>query len=622
MSAIFGIYNFKKSGAVTKCELQNMAKSMEHRGRGPADFFLDRFIGLGRLGSSIAPITPQSATYSKTRFFMDGRLHAEQAAGEKLDQDQTARSARALAGSLADFCWEFLDGQFAIAAWDGDNQLLALVRDRFGAKPLYYCQSGDQIIFASEIKAIIAALDEQPSPDLSLLEEYLAFRSVYGENTLFKGIKEVLPGTCITWNGTRKNVKEFWSPEKAMSASTQTAPEPHAEQVEKLLRESIRKNIGSAKKIGANCSGGIDSGLVTAFTTLLSKDRIKSFTLAFREKEWDERYYAGFIARKYGTDHHEIETCAENFANDLPSLNYYNDEPLSDPNSVLVYRLAKYSHSSIDLLLTGEGADEVFLGYPRYNLINVYSIARSLPFSSGHLGAVALRVMPTRRIRKLTEIMKQSPENAIIFNSAFVRRSVIGRLLTPDLRSSSFSFRHSTIASLGHDDLLLKQMIYDIRTYLLSSLKRLDKMNMACGLQTATPFLSNELFDYALAIPRHAKITFWRNKTILRAIASKYLPRENLHMPKSGFGVPIALWFRKDKTLQQFLYAAASDEFMRKIFLSDVVDALISSHLKGHSDNSEILWLITNFYLWYRQYFSQENNMKRQPALNETSFQR
>ena len=230
---------------------------------------------------------------------------------------------------------------------------------------------------------------------------------------------------------------------------------------------------------------------------------------------------------------------------------------------------------------------------------------QSVPFPLKSLATKGFSILGNRRLRKLGDALRHDPFNAIILNSAFVQQKTIKNILNQDLCSAFFTSRRNLLEEMDNEnDLLTKLMLYECRTYLLSSLKRLDKMNMIVGLETATPFLDNDFFDYSLRTPNNAKISLFNNKCVLRNIASKVLPRENMKMPKSGFGVPISKWFRTDNTLRGFVSDLENDSFMGQLFRKEELNKIIKQHMNEQSDNSEILWLLTSFYLWYIQFSS------------------
>ena len=606
MGAIFGIRYFCDREAIDDDELVRMGSVMAHRG--VAEPYLSRSdkvrIGCLKSRRDIGHTTTSSVAASDVMAVLDGRIYSQR--NESSDTHMHGRpSLKASVDRIQDAYRRFglsafadFNGDFAIAVWNVASDSLILARDRFGARPLYYFEDETRFIFASEIKAILEVVQERPSLNLSLLPEYLMFRYAFGKDTWFNGIKEVLPGECIVRSGHALAEHKYWDPAEALRIESKNSDD----MLRKLFEQAVRRRVTSGEKIGANCSGGIDSGLVTIFACKALGAPIDSYTIGFEDSDWDERYYARLTAEKAGTLHHEIEVRSEEFSARLPELNWHNDEPLSDPNSVLVYLLANYSKQSLDLLLTGEGADEVALGYPRYNLLNMYSFVRGMPAFMRLVVSAGLLASGNRRLKKLGDSIRNEPIDAIISNSAFVKREVISRMLNFEIAEPFFAPRRTLLSGMSDKaDLLTKLMLYECQTYMPASLKRLDKMNMAVGLETTTPFLDNDYFDYALGMPKEAKISLFDNKCALRRLASDCLPRENMKMPKSGFGVPIARWFRSDAGLRELVNELVNDRDMCQLFRKKELENIVQDHMIKRIDNSEVLWLIVSFYLWYRQ---------------------
>ncbi|MCI0561644.1 MAG: asparagine synthase (glutamine-hydrolyzing) [Nitrososphaera sp.] len=612
MAAIYGIYARNRNGPVHGHELEKMAGSMKHRGRaeGRNASGTGSRCGLLCSGRSAANATKAFRRAPDVEAVVDGEifnLHSLLGDPQCLVRSDYSNTSTQIAKFYHDENVSFLsqlNGYFAIAIVDKIQHSLVLARDRYGARPLYFYEDGERVIFASEIKAIYSVVKERLSADVSLLPEYLTFRYVFGNSTMFSGVKQVLPGQYMVWSGTKKIAREYWTALSVLKARKSLDSECSVDEVEHLLKQSIVKTTKGASQIGCNCSGGIDSGLLTALTSSATGQAIDSFTIGFKEKTWDERSWAAQTANKYATNHQELEVNSSDFAAVLNKLNWYNDEPLSDPSSVLLYLLGKYSKDKLDVLLTGEGADEVFLGYPRYNLFNVYANVQFLSASIKSLIVQGLRLMGSRRMRKVGSTLSYDYANAIMFNSAFVDQETVKRILDPEVYSLGFPCRQRLLEELQVEiDPVNKLMLYETRTYLPSSLTRLNKMNMAVGLVTATPFLDNELFEYALQVPKTKKLSLLQNKCILRRLASRYLPGEVLRMPKSGFGVPIAEWFAKDATLKDIIHGMTDDTFMQQVISRDEVSGLIRRHVGGICDHAEILWLLTNVYMWHQEYF-------------------
>jgi asparagine synthase (glutamine-hydrolysing) len=615
MGAICGIIENQFENKPERGLLDQMLKVMAHRGRGEGNLFLNGNVALA--WKSSYPMTrsticsPQICAKFPVCVF-DGLLFNYDDFDAAIDQQERdflnvdfSKIISDLYFSIGLSFLEKLDGVFALAIWDPEKRQLLLARDRFGTRPLYYCENNGRILFASEMKGIFSVISPKPAANLAVLPEYLTFRSVLGPRTFVNDIREVRPGYYILIKNGEITEKKYWDIEDSIQEGSIREPAFYEMRLEELLRKAVIKRASFSKRIGANCSGGIDSGLVTAFASAIHNEgALETYTVGFNEKGWDERFYAGLTARKYGTRHSEIVVKSGEFIESLEYLNWQNDEPLSDPNSVLLYLLGKFSRDRIDILLTGEGADEALLGYPRYNLLNLYSVIRSLPKLLQVITSWGCSIVPNRRLGKLHSALKYGPLDAVVLNSSFVASGILRSILKKDLLNIRFEEREGIVNSLrSHEDVLYGVMIYDIKTYTANSLKRLDKMNMAVGLEVVNPFLDKELFEFVLNVPRKYKINYFNNKIILRDIARKHLPQENMKMPKSGFGVPIGEWLAGNSTLRTFFEEMFLDREINKIFEVEELRKIFYMHRERVVDHSEILWLILNFYLWHTNFY-------------------
>lgn len=612
MSAICGIWNCESSETQKREALERMINTMAHKRQGVIELCCNDFIGMAwttTCGTGVASDIGYKAGSNSICAF-DGILYNndlllpnDEAYSIKRHNYDIAKVILQLYVKHGISFPEKLDGVFSIAIWDAAKQQLYLVRDRFGSRPLYYYFKNGNIVFASEIKAIISVLGQAPSLNNTKLTEYLAFRSICGPQTIYNGIKEVLPGHCVRVNGSGISEEPHWKIEDYIVEDSSRNIKYYESGIEELLRNAVTKRVKQSKRVGANCSGGIDSGLVTAFASIMNDDRsIETFTVGFNETGWDERYFANLTAQKYRTNHSEVVVSCKEFVDSLPFLNSENDEPLSDPNSVLLYLLGQFSTGRIDLLLTGEGADEALLGYPRYNLLNIYRYMRYLPKSLYEMAKWGCALLPARKIRKLRQTLQYEPLDAVLLNSSFVASSDLKKILREDFLDVQYNQRKSIIEAMkNQEDVLRNIMAYDIRTYTSSSLKRLYKMNMSVGLEVANPFLDKELFEFVLSIPLKYKISLLDNKIVLREIAKKYLPEKNMKMPKSGFGVPLVKWFKESSVLNNYFEEMYLDKSMKELFIIDEVKNYVKMHREGSSDFSEILWLVLNLYIWHSE---------------------
>ncbi|MEA5115721.1 MAG: asparagine synthase (glutamine-hydrolyzing) [Geobacteraceae bacterium] len=611
MGAICGIWNIESNDILNRETLEKMNNTMAHKGQGAIELWYNDCIGMawkisgGQLKNN--NIIYKSGNQSTCGF--DGIIYDDKLLNKRNEnhilENKECYESKFICQLYLKHGLSFLekiDGDFSIAIWDADNQQLILARDRFGTRPLYfYCKNG-LFLFASEIKAIVSVLKQAPQLNRSVISEYFTFRSICGPQTIYDGIREVLPGYCVTVSRSGIIEDRYWKIEDYILERNIEGIKYYENSLEDLLRKSVIKRAKLSNRVGANCSGGIDSGLVTAFASAVNAESpIETFTVGFNETGWDERYYARLTAQKYRTKHSEIVVSSNEFVDVLPLLNRINDEPLSDPNSVLLYLLGQFSSGRIDLLLTGEGADEALLGYPRYNLLNIYQYIRSLPQSLHEIAKWGSSLLPGRKMKKLQQTLQYEPADAVLLNSSFVASSDLKRILKDDLVDLKYNHRKSIIKSLGNqEDVLRNIMIYDIRTYTAGSLKRLHKMNVSVGLEVVNPFLDKEFFEFVLSIPMKYKISLLDNKIVLRKVAKKYLPKKNMKMPKSGFGVPLVKWLAESSVLNDYFEEMYLDKTMKEMFFLDEVKKCVKMHRQGVSDFSELLWLILNFYIWHR----------------------
>lgn len=621
MGAICGICENQIGNEPERGLLNQMLKVMAHRGRGEEKIFLNGNVALGWKSSCQVKRSRYGHSEISTKFpvcVFDGLLFNfgdfNISIGEKERDFRNVDFSRIVSDLYLSDGVSFidkLDGVFALAIWDPGKRQLLLARDRFGSRPLYYCENNGRILFASEIKSILSILDTKPTFNHDVLAEYLTFRSVYGPRTFFHGINEVRPGHYLIFRDSEIIEKKYWDIEHSIQEGNIRNYAYYESLAEDLLRKAVTKSACFSERIGANCSGGIDSGLVTAFASAIpNANTLETYTVGFTEKGWDERFYARLTARKYGTNHYEIVANSDEFIQLLEHLNWQNDEPLSDPNSVLLFMLGKFSCDRIDILLTGEGADEALLGYPRYNLLNLRAFICSLPKPIQVMTSWGCSIASNRRLQKLHSTLNNDWRDAIIMNSSFVAPGIIRKILKEDLLDMNFKERKKIINSLNNQkDVLHGVMVYDIKTYTANSLKRLDKMNMAVGLESVNPFLDKDLFEFILNVPQKYKISLLNNKIILREIAKRYLPSENIKMPKSGFGVPIGEWLAVNQALHSIFEEIFIDQEMNKFFEVEELRRIFYLHREKVADYTEILWLVLNFYLWYT-IFLRESGMK------------
>ncbi len=611
MCGICGVIYKTRERIVDNKTLVHMNETIAHRGPDGEGLFIRKNVGLGHRRLSIIDIEggyqPMSNEDGSIWIVFNGEIYNYKelrkhliAKGHILCTSSDTETIIHLYEEYGFDCLSQLRGMFSFAIWDDNKKTLFIARDRLGIKPLFYYYDDEKLLFSSEIKSILRH-DEVPLQiNEKAIEEYFVFRYISGARTLYRGIHRVMPGECLIWHEgfLRKNI--YWDIEVNLNSSANTES-GYIKDLDALLSETVSSHLISDVPLGTFCSGGVDSSLVTAYASENSRERIRSFCIGFDEKEWDERYYAGLVAEKYNTLHQEVVVRNAEFSSLLPKLIWHNDEPLSHPNSIQMYFLSEFARQFVKVILTGEGADETFGGYPRYNILRFYEVFSLLPSVFSITARFMLAHTSHRKMRKMAEGLSfPTQDEAIIFNSMFVHPLTVSQMLNPEIHCNGYEYRSLYLNQTCNTKGALQKLLqYEIKTYLVCLLERLDKMSMAVGLETRVPFLDHKMVEFVCNIPYKYKINKLRNKYLLKQLAFKKLPRSVICRPKSGLGVPLDDWSRSLKGLGAYL-PLLEDSVLAgtNYFDKEALKTMISKHKRGEEDNGELIWLLINFRLW------------------------
>jgi len=480
---------------------------------------------------------------------------------------------------------EHLDGMFAFALWDSRRRRLLLARDRFGEKPLYYTTlpgEAGTFFFASEIKALLSSPLVPRALAAEHLDEYLLFRHVLAPATMFTGIFQVQPGHLLVIEAGRTR-DICWYLDKPSTAQPTSADDD----VEALLTDSVVLRLMSDVNLGTVLSGGIDSSLVSVIAARHTS-RLDTFCVGFADPKYDERPFARAVAHAIGSTHHELVLSPNDFAQELPRLTWANDEPLTHPNSIamhLVFRFAKMEHG-VTVLLSGEGADEVFGGYDWYRAMLTRDTLQRIPgvrpaaaLIPGHRGATVRRLL--------------DPDYPLVAN-AFARPSsaaaVLGReIRIPDSRRIAWPADSSGIEGLFQ---------YDQHTYLPALLQRQDRMSMAAGVEARVVFLSHRLVEWANRQPTRVKVSKEGTKLPLRALIRKILPMFPVDRPKVGFTLPLAEWMAPGGSLAPSINALTSANSFVGDWLDHRAIAGMATSAQGRKAQTDMLWTLLALEEW------------------------
>jgi len=520
-----------------------------------------------------------------------------------------------------------IEGDFAIALWDAKREHLLLARDRVGVKPLYFYHANGRIIFASEIKAILAHPQVTAEVDEEALYHYLSFLTSPAPQTLFRGIQKLSAGhmLVVTRDGETR-LTQYWDALPSRSTNTNGKPsdEEHQREILRLLRESITKRMMSDVPFGVFLSGGVDSSANVALMAEGMSRPVETFTVGFRDgEELNELDAARDVAKRFGTNHHEVIIGEEEMRRFLPDLIFHQDEPIADPVCVPLYYVSKLARESGTIVVqVGEGADEIFSGYDNYvKHLRIYEKfwqhAERVPAAARRAAsALAMPLMEvTVRKRAPIELMRRLGADeplfwggAIVFDETFKPRVLSEAMRARFADRSSLEVVSAHLEHIAAErpssDFLARMTYLELKLRLPELLlMRVDKITMATSVEARVPFLDHKLVEYALSLPRALKVEGASGKHILKRALEDVLPRDLLYRPKRGFGAPVREWFRSQESelLDEHLLNSAMrrrTDFFDYKFIARLVD----EHRRGARDWSFHLWSLLNLSLWYERW--------------------
>lgn len=500
---------------------------------------------------------------------------------------------------------ERLNGMFAFAVLDRRRGAVLLARDRMGIKPLHYAIDGKRLVFASELKALLRDPALRRGIDPAALDQYLAYEFVPSPASIVRGISKLQPAHALTWSvaeGTQR-LRRYWSPELGVGDGRRNLDE-EGERLRTVLRESVRKELISDVPLGVFLSGGIDSSAVAAMMTELGGE-VKSFSVGFADRSFDESSYARQVARHLGTDHRELTLEPEMLLGLIPKLPTLLDEPLGDASIIPTYLLAEFTRRHVKVALGGDGGDELFAGYPTlqaHRLAEYYIRAPRL-LREGLVEPVVRR-LPVSRGNLSFDFRAKRFVSGAGYPVAERHQRWMGSFAAEE-RSALLSreARHEVDIDAAHADPLNQVLMLDMRLYLENDiLVKLDRASMMASLEGRVPLLNNDFVEYATHLPLNMKLRGLRSKFLLKRALRGLLPEAILNRPKKGFGIPVADWFRGP--LKEQMLSVLSPERIAPEGFFDVtaVARLVSDHLEGRRDNRKQLWTLFAFELWHEGY--------------------
>lgn len=498
-----------------------------------------------------------------------------------------------------------LRGMFAFALYDTATGELFCARDAFGIKPLYYAAEGDRILFGSEIKGLLAHPHARRSLNERRLAHWLCMEYLPDEETLFEGVRKLPAGHWLRWRNGRAERGRWFVPRFAPDAGRSL--EESAEAIEAALRESVAAHAIADVDVGCFLSAGVDSSLVAREAARIMEAR--TFTIGWGEGRFSELEAAAAFARATGLPNEGRILGAEQFFASVPAVQYAMDEPLPNPSAVPLYHLCAMAAESVKVVLSGEGADELFGGYPYYQECLAFAPYMTVPAPARRALAAAARRLPegTHGRRFLMRGAHPLPERYIRLEYNFPWAEALD-LLAPELGArcaaapTPWELAAPLFAEIEADEITAMQTA-DILTWMQQDiLLKADKMSMASSLELRVPFLDREVFALASTLPVSQRVSRRETKIALRAAAARTLPQATAAMPKQGFVTPLAQWLREEPWHSQ-VREVLNSERARRFFRTDRLNALLDEHQRGPRSHMKKIWSAYCFLNWHEQYF-------------------
>lgn len=514
-------------------------------------------------------------------------------------------------------CLDDLNGMFAVAIWDRESKQLFLARDRLGKKPLYYYLESGQFAFASEIKALLELpfVKTEIRPDA--VRDFFAYQYIPDPKTIYKSVHKLPPGCWLMTNGDELTEHQYWD---VSFAETQAADQSELEEgLYDLIDSAVRMRMVSDVPLGAFLSGGVDSSAVVGLMAGHADRPVTTCSIGFSSKRFDEVVWAEKVSKLFGTDHHEF-TVKQNVTNSLVDIAQFFDEPFADPSFVPTYFVSQLARQKVTVALSGDGGDENFAGYGKYQTDQIENRIRRLfpaairrqifPVLAQLAGALEHPV--TQKAQSLLSTAAMEPDRGFFVTNSFFRESVWNDLVCGDIKRETSGYDPADVTrhhywNADTDDHLSRILYTDIKTYLPGDiLVKVDRMSMANSLETRAPLLDYRVVEYAASLHSSLKLRGRDKKFILKKAFSSLLPQDVLYRKKMGFSVPLADWLRTE------LYTIANDIFRSKtsgvgqFFDRSKLEGYWDKHLSGNDFYTQELWSILIFELWFKCY--RENN--------------
>jgi asparagine synthase (glutamine-hydrolysing) len=617
MCGINGIFEPGRETVMDRAVVKAMADTLHHRGPDEEGFFCGPGIGLGHRRLSIIDLKggqqPLPNEDESVWIVFNGEIYNFQelnrkflGTGHHFRTRSDTETIVHLYEELGEGCFAELRGMFALALWDGRKKKLVLARDRIGKKPLFYSWDGRRLLFGSEIKALLAAGGLSKEMDLEALSDYFSFQYIPAPKTIYRSVRKLRPGHYLTVEGSKVREVAYW--DIRFSQPRQLSESEWCESFVEEFRTSVKSRLVSDVPLGAFLSGGVDSSSVVAVMNDYQAP-VTTCSIGFSDESYDEANDARRFAATLGARHFE-QVVQPSAIDLLPKLAWHFDEPFADSSAVPTYLVSQVARKHVTVALSGDGGDENFAGYHRYQFDMWENQLRGrcpLPIRRAVFGPLgrwypALRWAPRMfRGKYIFESLSRDPLEGYFHTMSLCPQGMKNRLFTGDVVKALAGYDSIDVLRYHYDradteDMLSRIQYVDIKTYLVDDvLVKVDRASMANSLEVRCPLLDHKLMEMVAQIPSDLKLRNGQGKYIFRKALERILPAEILNRRKKGFAVPVKEWFRSE--LKEVAYDALfrrHDDLLNRAFLNDCWN----QHQRGQRDWSPLLWCVLMLRKW------------------------
>ena len=622
MCGICGII-LKDGKKVSLNILKSMADRMVHRGPDDSGYFLQDNMGFGFRRLSIIDLDnggqPMINNNNTIAIIFNGEIYNYNSLRENLLKKgysfTTKSDTEVILHAYANYGLKMVDklrGMFSIVIWDKKKKEIILIRDRIGKKPLFYAHYPNGFVFASEMKSLLKYSQINKKISLSSLDQFICWGYVPGENTILKSIKRLLPGHILRYSLSKNKYKilKYWRPQPSVINKS------HVD-LDNTIREAVRIRMTSDVPLGAFLSGGIDSSIIVALMAEYSEKPIKTFSVGFENQKYNELPLAQIVAKRYNTDHHEY-ILKPNVQDVLPEIVWYADEPFGDSSSLPTYYLTKMASKKVTVALNGDGGDESFGGYHRYQAVLKTLLYKKIPKSvRSYITDPLIELLPpgeySNRLKNMVRysnlsLIRHYNEKMIIYNKVdrlrLYNKDIKNKIISDFQTFNSFSTENKNFRNSPLNEIIIN----DFLNYLPGDLLvKMDRMAMANSLEARSPFLDHKVIEAGLSLPDNERMLWYGpNKRFLRKTYSSLIPNQILKRSKTGFGFPISEWLRGSLVSMSNDVLLGSKSLNRNIFNMAAIKKILKRHEGGTKDLSYLIWSLIMLELWFEKFI--DNN--------------